>query len=258
MEEKTTTRSNTDIRELGKTLLEIGTMLMSAGANSMRIRKTIERVSDAFDVNTELLITHRALMLTINDQNEEQYHSGLKRTMPHGVNFKVVSGISRMSWKVLEEGWGLEQINAELKRLGSLPHYNRMIILLMVALAGASFCRIFGGSWTDMLVSFGATFAGLFIRQEAVKRNFNTYLCIFFGAFTASLIASIFMRSFSVSEHALATSVLFLVPGVPLINSFSDLIDGNIMNGIIRSVNGLMIAFAIALGLLMAILIVQV
>ena len=55
--------------------------------------------------------------------------------------------------------------------------------------------------------------------------------------------------------HAFSTSVLFLIPGVPMMNSFSDLIDGNILNGITRGVNVLIIAFAIALGLLMGLLI---
>ncbi|NJN26384.1 MAG: threonine/serine exporter family protein [Cyclobacteriaceae bacterium] len=250
--------SGRDIKELGKTLLQIGTLLMTSGANSRRIRTTIDRISEAFEVSTELLITHRALMITIHDSDEDYHHSSLKRTSPHGVNFRMLSGISRMSWRVLDEGWSLRQINEEVGRLVALPHYHRLVILLMVSLAGASFCRLFGGSWLDMLVTFGATFGGLFIRQETVKRNFNPYLCIFFGAFVASLIAGGFLKfGEGISEHALATSVLFLVPGVPLINSFSDLIDGNIMNGIVRSVNGLMISFAIALGLLLAMLVFQ-
>jgi uncharacterized membrane protein YjjP (DUF1212 family) len=40
-----------------------------------------------------------------------------------------------------------------------------------------------------------------------------------------------------------------------MMNSFSDLIDGNILNGITRGVNVLIIAFAIALGLLVGLLI---
>ncbi|MEN9443917.1 MAG: hypothetical protein RIS47_807, partial [Bacteroidota bacterium] len=59
-------------------------------------------------------------------------------------------------------------------------------------------------------------------------------------------------------EHAFATSVLFLVPGVPLINSFTDVIDGNISIGVARGINGLMIAFAIALGLSVAMLIYHI
>jgi uncharacterized membrane protein YjjP (DUF1212 family) len=58
-------------------------------------------------------------------------------------------------------------------------------------------------------------------------------------------------------EHSFATSVLFLVPGVPFINAFTDLIDGNILNGLVRGMNGLLIAFMIALGLLCAMYIYQ-
>jgi uncharacterized membrane protein YjjP (DUF1212 family) len=247
-----------DIKELGKTLLQIGSNLMSCGANTRRIRMTVERISGAFNCTTELMITHRALMLTVSDKNEDHFHSSLKRTSPHGVNFKVVSGISIMSWKVVQEGWTIEQINTELKSLLELPHYPRLVILLMVGLADASFCRLFGGGWTEMLVAFIATFVGLFVRQEAVKKNFNPYLCIFFASFVSSLIASAFVKfGGSVQEYALSASVLYLIPGVPLINSFSDLIHGNIMNGIVRSVNGLIIAFAIAFGLLLAIQIWQ-
>ena len=250
-------QSKTDIRKLGETLLEIGSLLMSSGANSRRIRMTIERISSAFNCTTELLITHRALMISVNDSYDEHFHSSLKRTSPHGVNFRIVSGISRMSWNVVHENWTIEQINNELIRLTSLPHYPRLIILTMVGLAGASFCRLFGGNWSDMLVAFIATFAGLFVRQEVVKRKFNPYMCVFIAAFTSSLIAGLFVKFGDIQEYALSTSVLYLIPGVPLINSFSDLIHGNIMNGLVRSVNGLIIAFSIALGLMLSMQICQ-
>ncbi|QQR91344.1 MAG: threonine/serine exporter family protein [Myxococcales bacterium] len=257
MSEKSTATHSTDevdVRELGNTLLRIGSHLMSCGANTRRIRMTIERVSEAFNCSTELLIMHRALMLTISDEKDEQFHSSLKRTSPHGVNFRIVSGISKMSWKVVQQGWSVEQINAELNRLLSLSHYPRIVTLLMVGLADASFCRLFGGDYKDMLVAFAATFVGLFFRQEATKRSFNPYLCIFLASLVSSLIAGAYV-SFgnNVQEYALSASILYLIPGVPLINSFSDFIHGNIMNGIVRSVNGLIIAFAIAFGLLLAI-----
>ncbi|RKD90227.1 threonine/serine exporter family protein [Mangrovibacterium diazotrophicum] len=245
------------IQELSKILLEVGAMLMASGANSARIRTTILRIAEAYGYNAELLITHRALMLTVFDEEIDYFHSSLKRTSPHGANFKVVSGISRMSWRIVEEKWTYEQVWTELNRLRSLPHYPRLVILATVALAGASFCRLFGGGPVEMLACFIATFAGLFVRQEAVKKGFNAYLCIFFAAFTSCLIAGASVK-FHIGvnpEHAFATSVLYLIPGIPLINSLSDLLDGNIMNGLVRGMNGLMIAFSIALGMLCTILI---
>ncbi len=249
--------SEEKINELCKLLLDVGSMLMSSGANTARIRINIMRIASAYGYNAELLVTHRALMLTLYDDEKDYFFSRLKRTSPHGANFKIVSGISRMSWSIVEEKWSLEQAKRELDRLKSLPHYSRWIILLMVSLAGASFCRLAGGEWPDMLTSALATCAGLLVRQEATKKTFNAYLCVFFAALTSSLISGLALKlQIGVHpEYAFSTSVLYLIPGIPLINSLSDLLDGNIMNGIVRGVNGLMISFAIALGMLGAILV---
>jgi uncharacterized membrane protein YjjP (DUF1212 family) len=260
MEGKEEEKRAAELKKTGLILLEIGSVLMSSGANTTRIRTNINRISGAFGYNTELLVTHRAIMLSVSDNDQNNFFSSLKRTSPHGVNFKVISGISRMSWRIVEEKWNVDQIRAELDRLAALPHYPRILILFLVALAGASLCRIFGGFILEMSVAFIATFAGLFVRQEAVKRNFNPYLCVYFGSLTASLLSGLAVKLHlgTVPETAFATSVLFLVPGVPLINTFIDLLDGNLMNGILRGINGLIIAFSIALGLLTSMIIYQI
>jgi uncharacterized membrane protein YjjP (DUF1212 family) len=240
-----------DAQLVGNMLLEIGGLLMSSGANSNRVRVTMERIANGLGYKTELLITHRALMLTVIDQDHEYFFSRLKRISPHGVNFRMVSGISHLSWNVLEQNWTVEQIQAELNRLKSLSHYPRLVILGLVGLAGAAFCRISGGGYIEMMVAFVATVAGLFVRQEATRIKFNPYLCVFFASFAASFIAGLaeIYQIGAQPDKAFATSVLFLVPGVPLINSVTDLLEGNLQNGIIRGINGLIIAFSIAMGL---------
>ncbi len=245
------------IKEVEEMLLDVGTLLMSSGASTGRVRITVNRIADALGYDAELLITSRSLMLTVAEEDSVNYSSSVRRTPPHGVNFKIVSGISRMSWRVIEEKLTIAQINLEIERLTSLPHYPRIIVLSTVALAGASFCRLFGGEGWELVVTFVATFFGLFIRQEAMKKRFNPYLSIVFASFAASLISglSVKLGIGDSPEHAFATSVLFLIPGVPLINSLTDLIDGNTLNGIVRGVNGFTIAFAIALGLLFAMLV---
>ncbi|WP_372755993.1 threonine/serine exporter ThrE family protein [Labilibaculum sp.] len=248
------------INKLCNILLEVGSLLMEAGANTFRIRVTVMRIASAFDYHAELLITHRALMVTVSNEKSNQFFSRLMQTSPHRVNFRIVSGLSRMSWHAVEEKWDLEMINQEIERLKSVPHYPRMVTLLMVALAGASFCRLFGGETIEMLVAFTATFVGLFIRQEVTKRDFNPYLCIFSAAFVSSMISglAVYLHIGPNPEYAFATSVLYLIPGIPLINSLLDFLDGNIINGIVRGINGLIITFSIALGLLGAILIYNI
>ena len=245
------------INELCKLLLEVGSLLMSSGANTSRIRMTVLRIANAYGYNAELLITHRALMLTVFDEYRDFFFSRLKRTSPHGSNFKMVSGISRMSWCIVREKWTLGEVWSEIERLRKVPRYSRLVVLLMVSLAGASFCGLAGGGYPEMLSAYIATFAGLFVRQTFARKSFNPYLCIFFGALVSSLIAGLTVKYALTPnpEYAFSTSVLYLIPGIPLINSFSDLVDGNIMNGIVRGINGLIIAFSIAMGMLGAILV---
>ena len=140
----------------------------------------------------------------------------------------------------------------EIDRLKALPHYRKIIVLPMIGLAGAAFCRIFGGSYAEMAVTFVATFIGLFVRFQAVKIDFNPYLCIYFASLFASFVTGLAGRYLPVPtmEHASTACVLFLIPGVHFINSFSDFIDGNLLNGLIRGIHSLMISFAIALGLI--------
>ncbi|MDP2337331.1 MAG: threonine/serine exporter family protein [Bacteroidota bacterium] len=240
-----------DAQSTGNLLLEIGALLMSSGASTHRTRVTLERIARGLGYGIELLITQRALMLTIIEKDQQHFFSRMKRISPHGVNFRMVSGISHLSWNVMEENWTVVQIWEEVKRLKSLPHYPRLVVLGLVGLAGSAFCNIFGGGFVEMTVAFIATVAGLFIRQEALRVKFNPYLCIFFAAFTASFIAGLaeHFKLGAEPDKAFATSVLFLVPGVPLINSVTDLMDGNIQNGMVRAMNGLLISFSIAMGL---------
>lgn len=241
-----------ETNEIGTTLLEIGSMLMSSGASTMRIRHTMNRIANALGYDIDLMITHKSIMLSLSDENGEYPFSRIKGISPHGVNFRVVSGISHMSWYIIDEKWSLDMIKTEIERLKSLPHYPRIVILSLVALADAGFCHNFGGGYPEMIITILGTFIGLFVRQEFMKKKFNPYVCVYLAAFTASMIVSCstFLNLDIMTNKALATCVLFLIPGVPLINAITDFIDGNIQNGVIRGINGLIISFAIALGLL--------
>jgi uncharacterized membrane protein YjjP (DUF1212 family) len=248
---------NSEAKELGTLLLDVGVNMLGSGASCSRIRITMKRLAGNYDYNTHISIAPKSVTLALNDENNDALFSGMRSTPAQGVNFKILSGISRLSWDALEKELSLVQIRAELNRLLALPHYPRLIVLICVGLAGSGFCYNFGGKLPEMVITFGATFCGLFVRQEAVKQKFNPYICVFMASFVASMFTGAFVvAGLEINfEHAFATSVLFLIPGVPLINCFTDLIDGNILNGLVRGMNALMFALAIALGLLAAMLI---
>ena len=250
-------KNSAEPKSFGPLLLDIGIGLLRAGASSNRIGIILRRMAAAYQCKTHIDISPKSISLSLHAENEQVVFNGTRSTPDYGVNFKMISGISRMSWAVTENPWPLQEIKNEMDRLKSLPHYPRLIVLAVVALAGASFCYTFGGDAFEMSITFGATFCGLFVKQELVKKSFNTYICTFISALVAALFTGAFYKAGLglQLEHAYATCVLFLIPGVPLINFFIDLIAGNILYGLDRGVNALMHAMAIAFGLAAAVFI---
>jgi uncharacterized membrane protein YjjP (DUF1212 family) len=240
-----------DPKILGPVLLDIGIALLRAGAGTGRIKVTMTRITSGTSFEPHIDIHPRSISLTLQDKNHHIVFNGSRSIPSQSINFKIISGMSRLSWSILDKNLTLPEVRNEINRLLGLPEYPRLVILLVVGLAGSAFCYTFGGGFFEMLVAFLATFTGLFLKQQLVKKKFNIYICTFLSALSAALLVGLVHQldtGFKL-EHAFATSVLFLVPGVPLINSFTDLIDGYILNGIERGFNALIHLMAIAFGL---------
>ena len=224
---------------------------MTSGANSHRISLIINKYAKLLNASVDFFMTHKVFILTITDVNTGEKITETK-SLPHfSINFKIISALSRGYMSAKKEKWNKEEILNEVKRIEKLKHYPRLTILIGVSAAGAGFCNLFGGDYINMLVAFIATFAGLFVRQEVTKRGYNHNLCVCLAAFVSSLIAAIFYQynMGAQPQIAIATSVLYLIPGVPLINSFTDMMDGYIINGVIRLINGIMFIFSIAIAM---------
>ncbi|WP_417888032.1 threonine/serine ThrE exporter family protein [Zunongwangia sp.] len=247
---------NKEARSVGSLLLKVGTLLMSSGANTNRVRITMQRIANGYNYDADFLITHRAIMLTIH-KDEKLVFDEVRQAKGLLPNFRVVSGLSKLSWRIVEEKLSINKVNEEVIRLQSLSHYPRILVLAIVALACSSFCRLAGGGFLEMLVVYIGSFMGLFIKQELGKKKMNAYITVFLSSFSTTLITggSAYFFPDSLDKVVYITGILYLIPGIPLINSLSDILDGYSLNGGLRAVNGFVISFAIAAGLLLALFI---
>ncbi len=240
-------------------LLDISSLLMVSGANTNRINLNLTRFASALNCQAYSMVTHMTLVLTITDIETEETFTRVKKIPKYQINFSTISAISKASWNALRDDWTIAQIKEEFNFIKTRARYPKFIVLVAVSFAGAGFCNIFKGDYINMLVAFFSTLIGLFILQTAHDRKINGHIATFLASFSASFFASIGVF-YNLGEHpqaALATSVLFLVPGVALINSFTDFLDNNILNGMVRFANGTMTVLSIALGLFVAMLIFQ-
>lgn len=246
-----------EIDKVADLLLDVGTLLLSSGAHNGRICRNLARMADTWGYSFEMFSPFTGLLISVrNKGNSKDHVTRFKRCRSNNVHFEIISEVSLFSWKVFDDNLSIHAAEQEYRRIKDAPGYPRHIVLLGVGIACASLCMVAGGNWVDGLVSFFASMAGLFVRQEFGKRQFNVFIAVSCGAFVTSIIAgSNVLLQLGVSpEKAFATSVLYLVPGVPLINTVIDLIEGYIPSSMARSMFAAFLLIAIALGMSICIL----
>ncbi len=237
-------------------LLRTGQMLMQSGADSNRIDRNLRRIAAYMGISADkfhMHITYTTLMLSISDGVNSI--TKFRKCTGHGVNMTTVSAISRLTWHALENEYTIDQYEKELDRIAGIGHhYPRWLIVLSVGLACGGFCMLFGCDEAAALTTWVAASVALFIRQELHKRRLNNYMVVAVSAFVATMISTL-AASFQFSttpNHPIFASVLFLIPGVPLINSLDDMIDGFTIVGLTRAIVGFLIIISISFGMTVA------
>lgn len=249
--------SSPGIRKVSDLLMEVASLLMTSGAHTARVARNVSRMANAFGYEATISIFQLSIMMTVYDKKNEYSHITLIRKIkPLALNFTIVSKISILSWKTIDSKLSVKQVREEFNKITETKRYSRWVVLILVAIANASFCRLFEGDLLAMAFVALGTFCGLFVRQEMHHRGANHFLIFITSAFVASFIASFTIR-YNIGltpKTALATSVLYLIPGVPLLNSITDIIEGHVLTGTSRAVNAGALIVCIALGLLLTML----
>ena len=122
--------------------------------------------------------------------------------------------------------------------------------------AASGFALFFGGTLMDgvsaALVSLVICLMDLYIYREDMNRLVYTLICSFFtGA------AALFLTKIGIGQHASAImigTIMLLIPGVALTNSVRDMLGGDVIAGLLRLVESVLLAAAIASGFAMAML----
>jgi uncharacterized membrane protein YjjP (DUF1212 family) len=242
----------TDVIDLA---LWSGQLLLQHHAESYRVEETVQRIGLALGCDSlDVFVSTSAIQITTVSGDE--FRTRIRRVADHGVNMTALSAVNRLSRRVESGELDRAGVRAELERISSLPrHYNRWLVAGMVGLACAAFSRLFGGDWGAFGVTLVASFVAMLIRQELARRSLNFLLVTLAASFVASLLASsaFWLNLSQRPDRALTACVLFLVPGVPLINAVGDLVNRHTVVGMARAVVGMSILLALALGMVLAI-----
>lgn len=239
------------VKEVCIFLSEYAARLLGCGATCARIEKNIQRMSEAFGVDTEMTIMPSHIHLSVWDKSHEESFTNIRRIRKSMISFKINTLLSKLSWKIADEKMSMQEARLLFVEIVQSPPENPYLVLLLASLANASFCRLFGGDLISMLIVFVATAIGYRIKQIMLEEKMDVRFVFFCSAFFSSVVAACghLFNLGETPEIALGTSVLYLIPGIPYINSVSDMLDGHYICSFSRFMDAAILTACLSTGM---------
>lgn len=230
-------------------LTEIGEMMITSGAHTARIIRNLERIAKGLGYHCELVLTYTGIVISVYKENKLKAHTLARTVKAKGLNFETISEISILSWDVLENKISISEIKSILKKIKEKKVYSNLQLYILAPFASVALCMLFDGDWLQSLIVYISTLCGYFARRTLMLKHHNHIFAFFIGATISTLIIHFSGIFFNIQvKEALVVSVLYLIPGAVMINSFIDYLEGYFESGTARFIYSLMIVLMIAFG----------
>ncbi len=245
---------------VGVFLSQYAATLLECGATTIRIEKNVLRMAEAYGCTARVNMYPLHIELVLEDIDTGRTTTVSKPVHNSAPNYHTITELSKLSWNCYDRRIPLDEAIALYKHVVATPRIPFAVVTTLTALANASFCRLFNGDWIAMLIVAIATAAGFYVKRELIRTWHISALpaIIISACLSAVLSCSCYVFNLgSTPDIALATSVLYLVPGIPYLNSISDLINGHYICATSRLIYSCMITICLAVGLYIGLLLMN-
>lgn len=244
------TEVNYDYQKLLNTATDVGHFLLESGAEIYRIEESIQRILYAYGVkHVDVFAIPSYITVTITT-HEDKCYTRLRRITTRGTNYTAVNQLNNLCREICQEKPSMEEIHQKLKEIRQGTRYSYWALVGAFAAIAAAFALFFGGDLADALVAAGCGAIVRIVVQYMEKFHTNPFFINLINSAMVTILAVLFV-DFQVAHHVdkiIIGTLMNLVPGVAITNSIRDIIAGDLMAGLVKGVEALMVALALALG----------
>ena len=240
-------------RTITRLCIQCGLFLLQHGAESALVEELSTRLGRALGMDSvESSISSNAIVLTTI--KDGLCLTSTRKNSDRGINMHVVTEVQHIV--IMAEHKLLDYRDVE-KRFSHIKplRYPRWLLVLMVGLSCACFCKLNNGGWDGAFITFCDSAVAMYVRQVLTHRSLHPQINFCITAFVATTVSGLLLRLplfHDTPSVAMAASVLLLVPGFPLINAVADMFKGHINTGLARWAIASLLTLATCIGVVMA------
>jgi uncharacterized membrane protein YjjP (DUF1212 family) len=221
-------QSDAKVTQAVTAALDLAAVVLQNGGSALMADTTLKNVLKGFG-EAGVATVYRQDFIAASSFANGQAWTVLRPLSPAGLHLVRASEAATLSERVARGEVDTVDFESQLGRIKQLASpYNRWTTTLAAACAAAAFSRSTGGDWRGMGVVLVAAAVGQLVRALLQKRNFSryavTFICALISGFLA--VAGLRLGLTAVAGATLIGSVVYMVPGVPLINGFVEIASG--------------------------------
>lgn len=231
-------------------VMDIGEQMLCSGAEVHRVEESIRRMCGALGAaRVDVFIITSSMVVTVFTDEQHSY-TQTRRIMTATTDFERLHHLNALCRQVCERSLSADDIRRELNRISQCRTYPLWLECVAYASIAGAFTLFFGGTAAEMAVSLTIGLAvrvGLMLMDKVIS---NKIFSKFFSAVLATLLAFGAVRLGLIADvdKIIIGNIMTLIPGIGMTNALRDLFTGDSIAGLLRSIEAVLTAGAIAAG----------
>ncbi|MEG0806639.1 MAG: threonine/serine exporter family protein [Lachnospiraceae bacterium] len=244
-------RSQHDPEYLLSLTLDIAEEMLMSGAEINRVEDTLLRICKAYEFKKVNVFSITEFIFVSLLAPNGKIITQTRRVYSYNNNLSHLEQLNKLSRYICTEKPGVSAILDRIELLSQEePVTPAWVRCLCFMIGGGAFACFFGGNFLDCiassLVAIFMYFFGQFSKMQEMNRIAHTVVC---SAIAGTL--GLFLYTIGIGSNLdkiMIGNIMLLIPGMVFTNSIRDMLCGNIISGLLRLIESLLVAIAIAVG----------
>lgn len=236
--------------ELVTTAADVGFLLVVNGAEIYRVEESLQRIFHAYGVETGEVFAIPTFLNVSVDTPEGRPVTRIRRVPSRTMNLDRVEQANDLCRRICRDTPDFRYIRRELERINGREEFPFSAQVAAYALVGFFFTLFYGGNLADAAVALLSGAAARLVLRFMERGRVNQFFTYVAASFTAAAVALVAAHWFIQLNYdkIIIGALMNLVPGIAITNFMRDIIAGDLIAGLLRLTESLLIAAAIAIG----------
>lgn len=242
--------------ETGSLVLLAGEIMLKNGAETSRVEETMRRMGKALGAaSVDSFVIPTGVFVTLVSHNNESI-TLLRRVAARTINLDRIDKVNELSHRLVDNRIGSESVQPLLLRIArERTGFSLLPSMMASGIVGGGFAVLQHGAFLDVVAAFVAAFLVRLLAHLVSRFHGVTFTHEFLGAVLAAAIG-LFCSSAWPGLHSdimISGGIMPLVPGVAVTNGIRDVIAGDLLSGISRSLEAALTSGAVAMGVILVV-----